>query len=115
MSIARGSAVDYSDLVDSTAEPAPPIHPGEILKSDFLEPLGMSANALAVAISVPRNRITEILHGQRAISADTALRLGRYFGTSAKIWTGLQATHDLEAARRKLGDRLDAEVAPRPA
>jgi addiction module HigA family antidote len=115
MSIRRGAAVDYRDLIDQDIPPAAPIHPCEILRREFLGPLGLSANALAVAINVPRNRITGILHGQRAISAETALRLGRYFGMSAKMWTGLQATYDLDAARAQLGERLDHEVKPRAA
>jgi addiction module HigA family antidote len=115
MSIPRGTAVDYRDLIDEDAAPGAPIHPGEILRSEFLDPLGLSANALGIAISVPRNRITEILRAERAVTADTALRLGRYFGMSPKIWTDLQSTYDLETARARLGSRLDSEVTPRAA
>ena len=75
-----------------------PLHPGEVLREDFLKPMGITAYRLAKDIDVPVNRITGIVNGERAISADTALRLSRYFGTSAKIWTGLQADYDLEIA-----------------
>ena len=75
-----------------------PLHPGEVLREDFLKPMGVTAYRLAKDIEVPVNRITGIVNEDRAISADTALRLGRYFGTSAKIWTGLQADYDLEIA-----------------
>ena len=116
MSIARDDAtVDYADLIVPGARPVGPIHPGVILGEEFLEPLGLSAYALAKAIGVPRNRITGILHGARAVSADTALRLARFFGTSASFWLGLQMDHDLEAARAALGDRLEREVTPRAA
>lgn len=115
MSIARDAAVDYAETLDPDAERVGPIHPGTILKEEFLEPLGISAYALAKAISVPRNRITEILHGDRAITADTALRLGRFFGMSAEFWLGLQLDYELEVARATLGHRLDDEVVPRAA
>jgi len=75
-----------------------PLHPGEVLREDFLKPMGVTAYRLAKDIEVPVNRITGIVNEDRAISADTALRLGRYFATSAKIWTGLQADYDLEIA-----------------
>jgi addiction module HigA family antidote len=75
-----------------------PLHPGEVLREDFLIPMGITAYRLAKDISVPVNRITGIVNEDRAISADTALRLSRYFGTSAKVWTGLQADYDLELA-----------------
>jgi addiction module HigA family antidote len=107
MAIARDAVTAYREVIDLAARPVGPIHPGEILKEEFLEPMGISAYALAKAIGVPRNRVTAILHGERAISADTALRLGRYFGMSAEFWLGLQTTYDLEIARQELGDRLD--------
>lgn len=88
-----------------------PIHPGEVLLADFLEPLGLSQYRLARDISVPPRRINEIVHGKRAITADTALRLARYFGTSERFWTNLQARYDLERERDRLGDRLRTEVA----
>jgi addiction module HigA family antidote len=73
-------------------------HPGEVLREEFLAPLGMSARALATALGVPANRITEIMRGERDVSADTALRLGRYFGTDPRFWLNLQAAHDLSKA-----------------
>ena len=87
-----------------------PIHPGEVLLSDFLEPLGVSQYRVARDISVPPRRINEIVHGKRAISADTALRLARYFGTSERFWLNLQARFDLETERERLGKRLEKEV-----
>ena len=83
-----------------------PIHPGEILREEFLLPLGLSANALAVALGVPAPRINDIVRERRGISADTALRLARYFGTSAEFWMGLQADHDLRQAERAANDGL---------
>jgi antitoxin HigA-1 len=87
-----------------------PIHPGEILLADYLEPLGISQYRVARDISVPPRRINEIVHGTRAISADTALRLARYFGTSEHFWLNLQARYDLETERDRLGKRLEKEV-----
>ena len=87
-----------------------PIHPGEVLLEEFLGPLGISQYRLAHAISVPPRRINEIVHGNRAISADTALRLSRFFGTSAQFWLNLQARYDLETERDRLGARLKSEV-----
>jgi addiction module HigA family antidote len=115
MSIARDATVDYGDLVDPDAEPVGPIHPGVILREEFLEPLGLSAYGLARAIGVPRNRISGIVRGERAITADTALRLARFFDMSPQFWLGLQMDHDLETARTALGPRLDEEVTPRAA
>lgn len=89
---------------------SPPIHPGEILLSEFLEPLELSQYRLAKDISVPPRRINEIVHGARSITADTALRLSRYFGTSERFWLNLQARYDLEVAKDRLGERLDHEV-----
>ena len=88
----------------------PPIHPGEILKEEFLEPLGLSQYRVAVDISVPPRRINEIVHGNRAITADTALRLARYFGTTDRFWLNLQTHYDLELQRDRLGKRLETEV-----
>ena len=85
-----------------------PIHPGEVLMLDFLEPLGVTQHRLAVSISVPPRRINEIVHGKRRISANTALRLARYFGTSERFWINLQARYDLEVERDHLGSSLDA-------
>jgi antitoxin HigA-1 len=88
-----------------------PIHPGEILLTEFLEPLALSQYRVALDISVPPRRINEIVHGKRAITADTALRLGRYFGVSTQFWLNLQTRFDLEVERDRLGARLSAEVA----
>lgn len=87
-----------------------PIHPGEVLLADFLEPLALSQYRLAQDITVPPRRINEIVHGKRAISADTALRLARYFGTTDRFWLNLQARFDLEQQRDLLGARLIKEV-----
>jgi addiction module HigA family antidote len=107
--------VDLSDLVDRTAAPLTPVSPGQVLRAEFLEPLQLSAGAVARAIGVPRNRLSGILKGSRAITADTALRLGIYFGTSAEFWLTLQASYDLKRARREIGDRLRREITPRAA
>lgn len=88
----------------------PPIHPGEILREEFLEPLQITQYRLAKSLSVPPRRINEIVHGKRGITADTALRLERFFGTSAQFWLNLQSHYDLEVQRDLLADRLDAEV-----
>lgn len=85
----------------------PPIHPGEVLQEDFLEPLQVSQNRLAVAIGVPPRRINEIVHGKRRITADTALRLSRYFGTTDRFWLNLQVRYDLEVEKDHLGESLD--------
>ena len=84
-----------------------PIHPGEILMEEFLEPLQVSQNRLAVAIGVPPRRINEIVHGKRRITADTALRLARYFGTTDRFWLNLQTRYDLEIEKDNLGSTLD--------
>lgn len=86
------------------------IHPGEILLEDFLKPMGLSQYRLAKDISVPPRRINEIVLGKRAVSADTALRLARYFGTTAELWMNLQSSYDLEVENEKLGGRLKIEV-----
>ena len=87
-----------------------PVHPGKILQEGFLEPLGLSQNKLAPALRVPAQRINEIVLGKRGITADTALRLGRYFGMSAHFWMNLQARYDLDTAQDALGDRIEHEV-----
>jgi antitoxin HigA-1 len=87
-----------------------PVHPGEILAEEFLVPLGVTQYRLAKDTSVPARRINEIVKGQRAITADTALRLARYFGTSDLFWLNLQARYDLETQKDRLGDRLEVEV-----
>lgn len=88
----------------------PPIHPGEILMEEFLKPLGISQYKLAKDINVPARRINEIVHGKRSISADTALRLSRYFNLSERFWLNLQARYDLEVEKDKLNDRIETEV-----
>ena len=88
----------------------PPIHPGEILIEEFLKPMGISQYRLAKDISVPPRRINEIVHGKRAITADTALRLGRFFGMSPQFWLNLQTRYDLEVTEDLLANRLDKEV-----
>jgi antitoxin HigA-1 len=91
----------------------PPIHPGEVLLEEFLEPMGISQYRLACDTSVPPRRINEIVHGKRAVTADTALRLARYFGTSERFWLNLQTRYDLEREKDRLGDRLDREIVRR--
>ncbi len=93
----------------------PNIHPGEILLEEFLLPMELSQNRIARSIGVPPRRINEIVHGKRAVTADTALRLARFFGTSEQFWMGLQADYELEEARRRLGRRLSREVQPNAA
>jgi addiction module HigA family antidote len=88
-----------------------PIHPGEILLQDYLEPLGVTQHRLALAIGVPPRRINEIVHGKRRISADTALRLARYFGTSERFWLNLQSRYDIESERDRLALTLE-EIQP---
>ena len=85
-----------------------PIHPGEVLLEEFLEPLGVTQHRLAVSIGVPPRRINEIVHGKRRITADTALRLARYFGTTDRFWLNLQTRFELEVEKDNLGDKLEA-------
>ena len=87
-----------------------PVHPGEILMEEFLTPMGISQYRLSRDISVPPRRINQIVHGTRSVTADTALRLGKYFGVSPQFWMNLQAHFDLERERDRLGDRLEQEV-----
>ncbi|HHT9113325.1 MAG: HigA family addiction module antidote protein [Planctomycetes bacterium] len=91
-------------------ERLPPIHPGEILLEDFMKPLGLSSYRVVKDIGVPALRISQIVRGQRSITADTAMRLARYFGTSAGIWLRLQARYDLEIAEAKMAKRINREV-----
>lgn len=93
--------------------PMAPIHPGEVLAEEYLVPLGITQHKLAVAIGVPSRRINEIVHGTRRISADTALRLARYFGTSERLWINLQSRYDLEVERDRIGPAL-ADIRPLP-
>ena len=95
----------------TTATTMPPIHPGEVLMEEYLEPLGSTQHRLAIAIGVPPRRINEIVHGKRRITADTALRMARYFGTSERFWMNLQGRYDLEVERDRLVDTLD-EITP---
>ena len=91
----------------------PPIHPGEILNEEFLKPLNLSQYRVAVDVNVPPRRINEIVHGKRAMSTDTAMRLARYFGTSERFWLNLQTQYNLEVHRDNIGDRLEREVVAR--
>jgi addiction module HigA family antidote len=90
-----------------------PIHPGEILREEFLAPLGMSAHALAMELKVPAPRINEIVRERRAITSDTALRLARYFGTTPQFWLNLQTSYDLRVTEREVGSRIAKEVRTR--
>lgn len=94
------------------AEKLPNIHPGEVLLEEFLKPMGISQNQIARDIGVPPRRINEIVLGKRSITADTALRLARYFGVSEGFWMGLQDEYELEEARTRLGNRLEHDVHP---
>jgi addiction module HigA family antidote len=87
-----------------------PIHPGEVLAEDFMAPVALTANQLALSLRIPANRITAIIAGTRRITADTALRLARYFGTSAEVWMGLQADYDLQTERDKHGEEIERSV-----
>ena len=90
----------------------PPIHPGEILREEYLKPLGLSMNKLALDLRVPVTRVSEIVHERRGITADTALRLARYFDTSPRYWLNLQSAYDLEVAQDELAGRIEQEVRP---
>jgi addiction module HigA family antidote len=92
-----------------------PIHPGEILLEEFLKPLKMTMHELALALRVPANRVGQIVEGERSVTPDTALRLGRYFGTGPEFWINLQARYDLETAKGDLAQVIEREVAPRAA
>jgi addiction module HigA family antidote len=87
-----------------------PVHPGEVLAEDFMAPAGLTANQLALSLRIPANRITTIIAGKRGITADTALRLARYFGTSAEVWMGLQADFDLQTVRDRHGAEIERAV-----
>jgi addiction module HigA family antidote len=107
--------VDLADVIDARRRPMKRVPPGDILRTEFLKPMGLSAYRLAKEINVPLNRIVGILAGKRAITADTALRLARYFGTDAQSWVNLQGRYDLEMARQGSGRRIDREIKPRAA
>lgn len=87
-----------------------PVHPGEVLREEFLEPLGMSANALAIELKIPAPRINDIVRERRAVSPDTALRLARYFGTTAQFWLNLQTSYDLKITEETAGPKINSEV-----
>ena len=99
-------------IAKNAVQVLPPVHPGEILAEEFLSPLGMSARALAAAIDVTPARISDIIAGRRGVTADTALRLARYFGTTPQVWLNLQVDYDLAIASRDLG-QLIAHIRPR--
>ena len=107
--------LDFSDLADTHLGKLPPIHPGEILREEFLVPLGMTAHALALALKVPSTCINDIVRERRAITPETALRLARYFGTSAQFWLNLQIGYDLRIAKQKALPTIEREVLPREA
>lgn len=90
----------------------PPVHPGEILREDYLKPIGLSMNRLALDLRVPVTRISEIVHERRSITTDTALRLARYFNTTARYWLNLQAAYDLEIAQDQFAAQIEQEVRP---
>ena len=87
-----------------------PVHPGEVLSEEFLKPMGISQNHLAIKIGVPARRINEIVLGKRGITADTALRLAKYFGTTPKFWLGLQTDYDLDMVNDKIGESIDRDI-----
>jgi antitoxin HigA-1 len=97
----------------SRSKKLPPIHPDEILLEEFLKPLGMSMNKLAAELHVPANRITQIVEGDRSITGETALRLARYFGTSAEFWLGMQKDYELQVARDEFEAEVQRQVHPR--
>ena len=105
--------IDFAGV--TTGKRLPLIHPGEILRDDFLQPLKISVSTLAQNIKVPRSRLNDIVLGRRGITADTAFRLARYFGSTPGFWINLQARYDLDAADRKLRRRIAREVSPRAA
>ena len=105
--------IDFSDV--SAGKKLPLIHPGTVLRDDFLKPMKISVYSLALEIKVPRSRVNDIVLGRRGISADTAFRLARYFGTTPDFWINLQARYDLDAASRTLRRRIEREVTPRAA
>jgi addiction module HigA family antidote len=117
MSIKRedldASRVDFADV--GTGKRLPLIHPGEILREDFLLPMKISVYTLAQVIKVPRSRVNDIVLGRRSVSADTAFRLARYFGTTPDFWINLQARYELEKADRKIRRRIEREVRPHAA
>lgn len=106
-------AVDFAGV--TSGRRLPPVHPGQFLRDEFLEPLGLSVYALARALNVPRPRLNEVVRGRRAVSTDTALRLARYFGTSPEFWVNLQVRYDLDIAEGALRPAIDRQIKPRVA
>lgn len=106
---------DFEEVVDREGAPVAPTRPGDVLQHDFMKPLGLTASALARALGVPVNRITSIVNGGRRVSADTALRLARYFGTTPELWLNLQSQYDLAISRSEHGDEIIREIQPRRA
>lgn len=105
--------IDFTDVVEPDGELIAPTSPGDVLLHEFMEPLGLSANALAGKLHVPTNRITGVLRASRRVTADTALRLARFFGTTPQFWLGLQDQYDLKIARAEKGAVIDREIKPR--
>ena len=105
--------VDFSDV--ASGRRLPPVHPGEVLRDEFLKPMELSAYRLAREIGVSRPRLNDVVLGRRAVTTDTALRLGRYFGTTPEFWLNLQTRYDLDVAERTLRRKIEREVAPRAA
>jgi antitoxin HigA-1 len=105
--------VDFSDI--ASGRRLPPVHPGKILRDDFLTPMEISVYGLANAIKVPRTRVNDIVLGRRAITIDTAIRLGRYFGTSSEFWINLQTRYELDIADRTVRRRIEQKISPRAA
>ena len=105
--------VDFSDV--ASGQRLPPVHPGEILRDDFLQPMGLSVYGLARALKISRPRVNDIVLGRRAVSVDTALRLGRYFGTTPEFWIHLQTRYDLDVAKRTIRPTIEREIEPRAA
>jgi addiction module HigA family antidote len=103
----------FDDVVAAGEQRDSPISAGEILYEEFMVPLGLSAAALARALHVPANRITALINGQRGLTADTALRLARYFGTTPEFWVRLQAEYDLRQARRTVAEEIERDISPR--
>jgi addiction module HigA family antidote len=108
-----GRRVDFSGV--ATGKKLPPVHPGEVLRDEFLKPLALSVYELANAIKTPRSRVNDIVRGRRAITTDSALRLSRYFGTTAEFWINLQTRYDLDMAEIELRERIEQEIIPRAA
>lgn len=107
--------MDWTDVADTQEGKLPPIHPGEILREEFLIPLNLSVHALSLALRIPATRLHEIVKERRAITPDTALRLARYFGTTPELWIHLQTAYDLRRARLEYGAAIEREVFPRAA